>query len=202
MTDSVEKVARAMADAAELDWGALPENPDAACGHGMPEGCRSYWRTLAQAALSAIPAEAEVVACPECGGHGETFTHADDCYSDSCALAGGMDDCLGQVVSCPTCDEKNAAIPAEGEVVAWMFSRKSDAAPEIYLTLDKAHMDQRYWTETPLVRQSALTAAHARIAELEALVKDAAAALRECRAELKAMRTVSATSQHGSRADE
>jgi hypothetical protein len=38
--------------------------------------------------------------CPDCGGHGERFDHARDCDNDHCALAGGVDDCAGQVVQC------------------------------------------------------------------------------------------------------
>jgi len=45
--DEVETLAQAMADSVDLDWTAMPDEPDAACGHGMPEGCRRYWRNLA-----------------------------------------------------------------------------------------------------------------------------------------------------------
>lgn len=38
--------------------------------------------------------------CADCGGYGEWFGHAPDCDNDLCALAGGYDDCRGQVVTC------------------------------------------------------------------------------------------------------
>jgi hypothetical protein len=38
--------------------------------------------------------------CDTCGGYGEVYGHSDDCESDLCALAGGMDDCNGQIVTC------------------------------------------------------------------------------------------------------
>lgn len=41
--------------------------------------------------------------CETCHGQGEIYTHTEDCRSDWCALAGGMDDCLGQVIECPSC---------------------------------------------------------------------------------------------------
>lgn len=41
--------------------------------------------------------------CENCGGYGEVFTHAEDCHDDFCALAGGINDCLGLVVECPSC---------------------------------------------------------------------------------------------------
>ena len=52
--DAVERVARAMAEMADMNWQALPEKPDIACGHGMPEGCKSYWLLLARAAIAAM----------------------------------------------------------------------------------------------------------------------------------------------------
>lgn len=42
----------------------------------------------------------DLSACPDCGGYGEYYGHADDCDNDDCALAGGMDDCNGQVFPC------------------------------------------------------------------------------------------------------
>lgn len=39
--------------------------------------------------------------CPWCGGSGERFFHTEGCESDFCALAGGIDDCPGQVEECP-----------------------------------------------------------------------------------------------------
>jgi hypothetical protein len=41
--------------------------------------------------------------CDACGGNGELFSHAADCKSDFCALAGGIDDCDGEVEPCPWC---------------------------------------------------------------------------------------------------
>jgi hypothetical protein len=38
--------------------------------------------------------------CDCCHGAGEFFAHADDCYNDNCGLAGGFDDCQGQVIQC------------------------------------------------------------------------------------------------------
>lgn len=35
--------------------------------------------------------------CPDCGGFGEIFGHAEDCRSDFCALAAGYEDCGGLV---------------------------------------------------------------------------------------------------------
>ncbi len=46
-SDVREALARTMAESVDLDWTALPDDPDAACGYGMPEGCKSYWRRLA-----------------------------------------------------------------------------------------------------------------------------------------------------------
>jgi chromosome segregation ATPase len=46
--------------------------------------------------------------CEVCFEQGEIYTHTDDCRSDWCALAGGMDDCVGQLVECPSCLEKRA----------------------------------------------------------------------------------------------
>lgn len=45
--------------------------------------------------------------CELCGGYGEYFTHADDCWSDDCVLALGIDDCDGQVVECPCLQNKD-----------------------------------------------------------------------------------------------
>ena len=42
--------------------------------------------------------------CDLCYGAGELFVHAVNCYSDDCALAGGIDDCEGFVEACPNCD--------------------------------------------------------------------------------------------------
>ena len=39
--------------------------------------------------------------CEYCGGSGERYWHTEDCRSDFCALAGGIEDCLGQVGPCP-----------------------------------------------------------------------------------------------------
>lgn len=48
--------------------------------------------------------------CETCGGYGELFVHSSECESDYCALAGGIDDCDGKVVSChctpPTTGDK------------------------------------------------------------------------------------------------
>jgi len=38
--------------------------------------------------------------CPDCGGYGERYDHAADCYEDSCALNGDIDSCNGQVIPC------------------------------------------------------------------------------------------------------
>jgi len=38
--------------------------------------------------------------CEHCGGYGEWFGHAPGCDNDSCALAGGIDDCDGAVEPC------------------------------------------------------------------------------------------------------
>ena len=38
--------------------------------------------------------------CEHCGGYGATFGHAPDCDYDLCALAGGIDDCDGQLEPC------------------------------------------------------------------------------------------------------
>jgi hypothetical protein len=50
----------------------------------------------------AMPVVGEV--CSDCGGYGEYFGHSPDCAEDSCALAGGVDDCDGQVFVCLFCD--------------------------------------------------------------------------------------------------
>jgi len=42
--------------------------------------------------------------CEQCHGGGEVFGHAADCDNDLCALAGGIDDCLGRVDPCGACD--------------------------------------------------------------------------------------------------
>lgn len=39
-------------------------------------------------------------ACDTCGGSGELFEHSSGCNNDFCALAGGIDDCDGQVATC------------------------------------------------------------------------------------------------------
>lgn len=59
-----------------------------------------------------------------------------------------------------------SAIPAEGEVAGFELSHP-DYLPELHR---EPPVSQNYagWEAEPLVRQSALTAAHARIAELEA----------------------------------
>jgi hypothetical protein len=51
-----DAVARRMAESVDLDWDVMPDDPDAVCGHGMPEGCKQYWRNLA--ALSQPAADA------------------------------------------------------------------------------------------------------------------------------------------------
>ncbi len=40
-----------MANSVQLVWDLLPDNPDSACRHGMPEGCKIYWRNLAKVAI-------------------------------------------------------------------------------------------------------------------------------------------------------
>ncbi|MGQ2942956.1 MAG: hypothetical protein ACT6Q7_03025 [Blastomonas fulva] len=50
MTDTPEAVAQAMAESVGLLWEALPDQHDMVCGHGMPEGCKQYWRDLASIA--------------------------------------------------------------------------------------------------------------------------------------------------------
>lgn len=47
-----------------------------------------------------------VTDCEYCGGYGEIFGHADDCFSEWCALACGIDDCDGKVEPCPGCKGK------------------------------------------------------------------------------------------------
>ena len=59
--------------------------------------------------------------CLECGDSGEVFAHADDCRDDNCALAGGIDDCDGQVVFC-SCEAGEA------------------------LAAKQRHVDSRAWT--------------------------------------------------------
>lgn len=59
--------------------------------------------------------------CPYCGGTGERYWHAPDCRSDDCALAGGLDDCVGVVEPCPCAtparDPRDARIAElEGEL--------------------------------------------------------------------------------------
>ncbi|ODU81650.1 hypothetical protein [Novosphingobium sp. SCN 63-17] len=56
---SVEVVARAMAEASDFLWDAMPNTPDAACGYGMPEGCRDYWRHRAPIVIAAMKGEGE-----------------------------------------------------------------------------------------------------------------------------------------------
>ncbi len=41
--------------------------------------------------------------CETCHGAGEIFGHADGCVDDNCALALGIDDCIGKVEPCPDC---------------------------------------------------------------------------------------------------
>lgn len=54
--------------------------------------------------MTSAQAERDAVdVCPYCGGYGEIFGHAPDCDNDDCVLAGGIDDCLGQVDECPAC---------------------------------------------------------------------------------------------------
>lgn len=38
--------------------------------------------------------------CRDCGGAGEIYQHASNCTNDLCGLAGGMNDCWGEVVPC------------------------------------------------------------------------------------------------------
>lgn len=73
-----------------------------------------------------------------------------------------------------------SAIPAEGDVVATLLT---DGGTKI-VTLDPSKHGPNWltgWAQEPLVRQSALTAAHARIAELEARGDALAGALRKAR---------------------
>jgi len=61
--------------------------------------------------------------CAYCGGYGEIFGHAPDCYNDDCALACGIDDCLGQVDPCPVCDSDRS-----GEAVETTGSTEGESA--------------------------------------------------------------------------
>ena len=38
--------------------------------------------------------------CPDCGGTGEIFGHADDCDDDQCALNGDEHSCTGKLERC------------------------------------------------------------------------------------------------------
>lgn len=44
----LDHISKTMAEHTGLLWDKLPEYPDAVCGHGMPEGCKQYWRELAE----------------------------------------------------------------------------------------------------------------------------------------------------------
>ncbi|WP_303763854.1 hypothetical protein [Sphingobium yanoikuyae] len=79
-----------------LDGHYFGEKPDHERGN-------FWWRKALRAAENAAleqAGEPVVDVCPECGGSGEIFSHADDCWSDDCALALGIDDCDGQVLPC------------------------------------------------------------------------------------------------------
>jgi hypothetical protein len=41
--------------------------------------------------------------CEYCHGEGEYYRHSQDCDSDLCALAGGYEDCAGEIVKCDCC---------------------------------------------------------------------------------------------------
>ena len=38
--------------------------------------------------------------CEYCLGQGEYYWHSEDCDNDLCVLAGGYDDCIGQMIDC------------------------------------------------------------------------------------------------------
>jgi len=48
--------------------------------------------------------------CEDCFGSGESFGHSAGCRSRICVLAGGIEDCDGQVYSCPCWDNPKACI--------------------------------------------------------------------------------------------
>jgi hypothetical protein len=64
---------------------------------------RELWRGQQIAALKGLIAlyeEKRDPDCPMCYGTGEYFWHTPNCESDFCVLAGGVDDCDGEVVEC------------------------------------------------------------------------------------------------------
>jgi hypothetical protein len=86
MSEMVDSVAKAMSDKAGLVWDILPDSADMACGHGMPEGCRDYWRAMASIAIDAAnkwddeqqtePQSYSRGECPLCGGPLPCLTHS------------------------------------------------------------------------------------------------------------------------------
>ena len=59
---------------------------------------------LALAATPTPPTPTPQKTCSDCGGYGEYFGHSRDCTEDNCALAGGVDDCDGQIFTCLFCE--------------------------------------------------------------------------------------------------
>ena len=63
MSEMVERCAQAAAEDACLLWERLPDKTDMACSHGMPEGCKDYWREKARAVLQAMREATPAMTC-------------------------------------------------------------------------------------------------------------------------------------------
>lgn len=66
---------------------------------GYPDGFDPM--LAAKASVEAYDAAMPDPECPYCGGTGERLWHAPGRDYDDCALAGGIDDCNGQLEECP-----------------------------------------------------------------------------------------------------
>lgn len=64
-------------------------------------------------------ADASGFVCRHCGGVGETYTHSSDCDFRFCALAGGPEDCRGEVVPCE-CRAATATEDGDHETAPWV----------------------------------------------------------------------------------
>lgn len=92
----------------------------------------------------------ELKNCPFCGGDGELSISPDTgntCYFGCCGDCG----CEGPFE--PSHNEAAAAWNTRAEAssaepVAWIFNHRTNN--EVFMSLNKARMDPRYWTETPL----------------------------------------------------
>lgn len=105
----------------------------------LPDYGRDHWRDKARAAILAYLAAGMTPTCPDCGGNGERFDHAAGCDNDNCCLAGGIDDCDGQVTPCHCRPEVEAESSAREEVQFW----RADAAARLMLATGAYRIAQK-----------------------------------------------------------